>query len=112
MSKSNSAIWFSIFVAGLVAGSLFVIGLKYGISDEVDAAIFGIEQLCKVTGNTNNMVSYNCSILLPMMTGLSILITIVSVIVEIKRADNWIVGIMLYSFGWIVGFLWMLSNLK
>lgn len=113
MAKSTAAIWVSIFVAGLIAGVITSIGMKYGIEpDETSVRIYALEKICEATQGMNDKIAYNCAIFVPLAIVLSIILAIASAFGEASRAGNWKVGIAIYGSGWIVGLVWMLSYLK
>lgn len=112
MSKSTLSIWASIFFVGFIAGYFVVVGLKYGVSpDQIDILNFVLQHICTIEKN-NQQVAYNCSILVPLGIILSIVAGSISVWIEANRIKNWKVGLAIYVTGWIVGFLYALSNVK
>jgi len=109
---SDPPIWFSIFIAGLIAGMSTAIGIQYGIEpDETSARIFVLQSICEIY-KENEKISHTCSWLLPLAIVLSIILFVVVAFVEAARFGSWKIGLAIYGGGWILGLVWLLSALK
>src|SRR3989338_9855660 len=98
--KENIPVWLSIFIAALIAGGIFGIGLKTGVTpDEGSISIFVMENFCNAVQDDNEIVKYNCGLFLFWMIVISIIMAIVAVIEEAKRMDNFIIGLFIYGMG-------------
>ena len=112
MAKSTTPVWFSIFVAGLIAGMSTAIGIKYGIEpDETSARIFVLQSVCEIYKENENL-SDTCGWLLPLVIILSIIFAVIAAFVEAKRIGSWKIGLAIYGGGWILGLAWLLYYLK
>lgn len=112
MSKSTTPVWLSIFIAGLIAGFVFAVGLKFGISpDPIEISNYVLQQVCTLE-KTNGLVAYNCSIFIPLGIILSVVVGLASILIEANRIQSWKIGLCIYGAGWIVGLLYTLSSVK
>ena len=112
MAKSTTPIWFSICIAGLIAGISTAIGIKYGIEpDETSARIFVLQSICEIY-KENEKISNTCNWLLPLTIILSITLAIIVAFGEAARLGSWKIGLAIYGGGWVLGLVWLLSYLK
>ena len=111
MSKSIIAVAIGIIVTSIVAGMLFGIGLKTGISpDEGSLSLLILQSFCKATQGIGTAVIFNCWSYLAMMTVVVAVIGIVDVMAAAAAMKDWRIGLALYGFGWVVGVLMVVGS--
>lgn len=106
--KNDMPVWLSIIFVGFVAGLLFAVGLETGISpDEGGISVLVVETMCTAMPDGT---SFNCGSFIFLMVVLSIILGIAAIFEEANRMNNWIVGLVLYGIGWIVGLIYILTH--
>jgi len=100
----------AIFKAGLIAGALFAIASTFDVPvDKFSVTSFVLEQFCELKLLDNEEIQYNCSILVNWLIVISIIAFIVSIVVPIMIFGHWIVGLIIYAVGWILGYLLIIN---
>ena len=100
----------SIFFAGLIAGLAFAISMHTGISpDEGGISLYVLEKVCVMS--EDDVLVIDCGMLSTFIGVVLFLVGVVVAIVQISRASSWIVGLVVYGTGSIVGFLIVHNNL-
>ncbi|HWP78180.1 MAG TPA: hypothetical protein VNL34_00840 [Candidatus Nitrosotenuis sp.] len=96
----------SIFFTGFVAGLIFAIGLKTGIEpDEFGIGLFILQNFCTVIQNNSSLVTYNCNFFITIFIILSVVVTILSIIFQALRMDDFRVSLGIYFGGLVVGII-------
>ena len=113
MPKEDIAVLAGIFVVALIAGMLFGVGINTGISpDEGGIAKFTLETFCEAVEDLEGNITHHCGMFIFVISIISILVAVATVVEESARAGNFYVGLTIYVAGWIVGLIWMLTNLS
>lgn len=108
MKKSVLAIGAGIFFTGLIAGLLFGVGVKTGISpDEGSIALMFMQTFCQATEGIDGTMAYNCWLYLGILTVMIILVGIAEVYATAKKIGDWRIGLTIYGVGWLAGLLMM-----
>lgn len=96
----------SIFVTGFVGGLIFAIGLKTGIEpDEFGIGLFILQNFCTAIQDSPTLVTYNCNFFVTVFIILSVIVTILSIIFQALRMNDFRVGLGIYFGGFIVGMM-------
>jgi len=79
--------------------------IHFGVPlDKINAANFIVEKLCETDLLDNNLIQYNCDVLLTWVSILSVVLLVVSVIVTISVMGHWIFGLIIYGVSWGIGY--------
>ncbi|MGI0026602.1 MAG: hypothetical protein ACREAD_02025 [Nitrosopumilaceae archaeon] len=105
-NTDNLPIPVSIFGVGFMAGIIFAIGIKTGIEpDEIGIGLVIIQSVCTTMHNNSGLVAYNCNLFITIFIILSVVITILSIIFQASRMNDFRVGLAIYFGGFIVGII-------
>lgn len=92
----------AVFIAAYIIGLIFGVGAIIGIRPTNAGFVKLILQFACLSGDLNES---SCKSLIPIVIGLSIGGLILSIITHIKSANNFVVGLVSYIIGWLLGFL-------
>lgn len=93
-----------IIAEGFLVGIISGIAIKTGISiDQSSISLMMTKVFCKVTEGMQTQ--FNCWSFVVLLSALAVFITIFSIISEITKADNWVIGAILYAVGFFAGVL-------
>ena len=106
MSKSVVAIGLGILMTGLIAGLLFGVGVKTGISpDEGSIALMIMSSFCQATQGIDGAMAFNCWGYLAILTVVIALVGIAEIYATAEKIGDWKIGLGIYGFGWLIGLM-------
>jgi hypothetical protein len=91
----------TIFVSGVMAGMIVGIGLKTGVTPDADSMSLQVLQtLCDYSTPSQ---SFDCNRYLAIGELLSVVLGIMTILIEADKEESITWGLLVYSFGWIIG---------
>ncbi len=104
MSNGLLAVIITIFVTGMFTGILT--GIKYKTGEDVDPTSITIKIgkiLCSEISEPS--LAHQCNSTLTLLSIVTLIVGIVEIIATISMVGHWAIGILIYIFGFIYGFI-------
>lgn len=99
-----------IFIAGFISGMVVAIGLHTGISpDRISVMALLLDRVCETVPMENNLTLLNCGVIKIYVIVISVIVTILAIVAQVARANNRIIGLIVYGVGWIAGLVFFLG---
>ena len=110
MTKSALAVAVGIFMTGLVAGMLFVVGVQTGVSpDEGSISLMILKSFCQATEGLGG-ATFNCWGYVAVVAVLIVGVGIAEILATAATIGDWRIGLTLYGIGWLVGLMMILGG--
>jgi hypothetical protein len=111
MTKSLLAIGIGILITGLIAGMLFGVGVKTGISPtEGGIALTIMKSFCQATEGIDGAMAFNCWGYLVLMTVVVLFIGVIDVLLAAASIGDWRIGLAIYFIGWFIGLVMLVAT--
>ena len=105
-SKSEPPVEFRVLVEGLIAGMISGIAIRTGISvDESGIYLMILKTFCKATEGMPTR--FDCWGYFALLSFSVIVITIFAIVAEVRKVDDWRIGVTLYGVGFLATVLLM-----
>lgn len=111
MSKSVIAVGTGILVTGLIAGMLFGIGVKTGVSpDEGSTALMVLSSFCQATEGIDGTMAFNCWNYLIILTIVIAVVGIAEIYATAEKIGDWKIRLAIYGVGWFIGLIMIVAG--
>jgi|GEM_PF-1714986 len=108
-SKKKKVSEVRVIIEGITAGLLGGVGIKIGLTPSGKGiSLFLLRTFCENTGGVMSELNYNCWGFYGTISLIVSVITVFSILGIIKKSKNILSGIINYSIGFIIGFLFVL----